>query len=140
MDDVLAIVFALASPEVKLEALTLVFGNTDLHYTVSNIKRLAGVLQTHFEHGSTKVRELFNHSLSQDSPTIPVYEGADQPVSGKAFTASYLLVVSAAFPSSSVCQPDLCFFFFSATAETAYLQYLSSRGTHFQKPRLIPSA
>ena len=50
VDDVLAILLALASPaEADVKAITLTFGNTTLDYAYSNVLRVAGVLHSHPE-------------------------------------------------------------------------------------------
>lgn len=98
----LAIIFALASPEVKLAALTLVFGNTTLDCARSNILRLARVLRHHLQEHQpgaaqglpSEVAATLKHALSPEREAIPVYLGAEGPLGGVRFTASYLYVVT----------------------------------------------
>jgi inosine-uridine nucleoside N-ribohydrolase len=59
VDDSMAILFAFASPEVKIEALTTVFGNTGSDITTQNALRLV---------------ELAGH------PEVPVARGAEKPL------------------------------------------------------------
>jgi inosine-uridine nucleoside N-ribohydrolase len=66
-DDAIAIMLALASPEVELQAVTAVSGNAPLRYTVANAIRI------------------LDHS---GRPDIPVAAGADRPLVQDAFTPS----------------------------------------------------
>ena len=49
VDDLLAILLAIASPEVSLEGITLTFGNTTLDYAHGNILRLSHALNVAFK-------------------------------------------------------------------------------------------
>ncbi|EPQ29264.1 uncharacterized protein PFL1_03019 [Pseudozyma flocculosa PF-1] len=90
VDDVLAILLALASPEVSVKALTLTFGNTTLDYAYSNVLRTGAVLQQHLSDASTpqQVKDRFV-SFRPDAEPILVALGAEQPLGGQRFTASY---------------------------------------------------
>ncbi|WFD33421.1 hypothetical protein MCUN1_000234 [Malassezia cuniculi] len=90
VDDLLAILLAIATPEVSLEAITLTFGNTTLDYAYDNILRIAhalneagkidGVLPARVQ---ARVR-----GETGDAP-VPVALGATKPLGGHLFTASY---------------------------------------------------
>ncbi|WFD30804.1 hypothetical protein MSPP1_001828 [Malassezia sp. CBS 17886] len=91
VDDLIAILLALASPEVTLEAITLTFGNTTLDYAYSNMLRLAHALEVTAEAdpsllGDT-LRERVLHGIR--GHPIPIALGATKPLGGKLFTASY---------------------------------------------------
>src|SRR6059058_6390442 len=64
-DDAIAILLALASPEVELRAVTAVAGNAPLHHTVANAIRV-------LDHAGR--------------PDIPVAGGADRPLVQSPFT------------------------------------------------------
>jgi inosine-uridine nucleoside N-ribohydrolase len=66
-DDAIAIMLALASPEVELRAVTAVSGNAPLHHTVANAIRV-------LDHAGR--------------PDIPVAAGADRPLVQDPFTPS----------------------------------------------------
>ncbi|KAN0064472.1 hypothetical protein ACQY0O_002098 [Thecaphora frezii] len=90
VDDVLALFLALASPEVTLAAITLTFGNTTLDYAYSNILRTGAVLRHHLSDPTTppSVKQRFV-SFSPSAPPIPIALGAQEPLGGQRFTASY---------------------------------------------------
>lgn len=81
---------ALASPEADIEAITLTFGNTTLDYARSNLLRLANALQE-----TSKTQGLLNKTLEDrvlgrsGQEPIPVALGAEKPLGGRMFTASY---------------------------------------------------
>lgn len=84
VDDVLAILLALASPaEADVKAITLTFGNTTLDYAYSNVLRVAGVLHSHPE-----LLGRFGAFASDASPIL-LASGADKPLGGRLFTAAY---------------------------------------------------
>ena len=91
VDDVLAILLALASPdEVTVKALTLTFGNTTLDHAYANVLRTGAVLQRHLADPATldAVKHRFRHFRSGADPIL-VASGSTQPLEGKMFTASY---------------------------------------------------
>ncbi|KAJ9478115.1 putative Uridine nucleosidase (putative) [Pseudozyma hubeiensis] len=91
VDDVLAILLALASPdEVAVKAITLTFGNTTLDHAYANVLRTGAVLQRHLADASTTdaVRQRYR-AFSADADPIVVASGSTQPLEGKMFTASY---------------------------------------------------
>ncbi|WFD37987.1 uncharacterized protein MJAP1_000935 [Malassezia japonica] len=90
VDDLLAILLALASPEVTLEAVTLTFGNTTLDYAFDNMMRLAHALQVTADAGALKNDTLLERVKNGNSGTpIPVALGATKPLGGRLFTAGY---------------------------------------------------
>lgn len=81
---------ALASPEVSLEAITLTFGNTTLDYAHGNILRIAHALNVACENGAitnTTLRDRVEHGVN--GKPVPVALGAEKPLGGRLFTASY---------------------------------------------------
>ena len=90
MDDLIAILLAIASPEVKLEGITLTFGNTTLDYAHGNVMRLTHALQE-----TARTIGFANKTLQQrvmgetDMLDVPVALGATKPIGGRMFTASY---------------------------------------------------
>lgn len=90
VDDVLAILLALSRPDlVRLEAITLNFGNTTLDYARDNVLRLFNVLHAHVQQEG-KGQEGLKRSLSGSAyRTIFASKGAEGPIGGEQFTASY---------------------------------------------------
>ncbi|SNX83085.1 related to Inosine-uridine preferring nucleoside hydrolase [Melanopsichium pennsylvanicum] len=91
VDDVLAILLALASPdEVSLKALTLTFGNTTLDHAYANVLRTGSVLQRHLADPNTSdaVKNRYRNFTPTADPIV-VASGSTQPLEGKMFTASY---------------------------------------------------
>ncbi|SHO77068.1 Similar to S.cerevisiae protein URH1 (Uridine nucleosidase (uridine-cytidine N-ribohydrolase)) [Malassezia sympodialis ATCC 42132] len=90
VDDLLAILLALGSPDVILEAITLAFGNTTLDYAHGNIKRLAHALNVAKQEGSIKNPTLLERIENGiNGKPVPVGLGAEKPLGGRLFTASY---------------------------------------------------
>lgn len=91
VDDVLAIILALASPdEVTVKALTLTFGNTTLDHAYANVLRTGAVLQRHLADASTSeaVKQRYRNFRAGAEPIL-IASGSTQPLEGKMFTASY---------------------------------------------------
>jgi len=81
---------ALGSPDVILEAITLAFGNTTLDYAHGNIKRLAHALNVAKQEGSIKNPTLLERIENGiNGKPVPVGLGAEKPLGGRLFTASY---------------------------------------------------
>lgn len=92
IDDILAIFLALARPDrAKVEAITLNFGNTTLDHQRNNILRTFNVLHQHVaEDPEEPSRKQLAALLSKDASPIILSHGAEGPLGGKRFTASYL--------------------------------------------------
>ncbi|CDS01961.1 related to Inosine-uridine preferring nucleoside hydrolase [Sporisorium scitamineum] len=91
VDDVLAILLALASPDqVAVKAMTLTFGNTTLDHAYANVLRTGAALQRHLADSSTSdtVKQRYR-AFGADADPILVAFGSTQPLDGKMFTASY---------------------------------------------------
>lgn len=91
VDDVLAILLALASPDqVSVKALTLTFGNTTLDHAYTNVLRTGAVLQRHLADPATPdvVKDRYRNFRDGADPIV-VASGSTQPLEGKMFTASY---------------------------------------------------
>ncbi|KAJ1029521.1 hypothetical protein NDA13_002768 [Ustilago tritici] len=85
VDDVLAILLALASPdEVSVKALTLTFGNTTLDHAYANVLRTGAVLLRHLADPATSdaVKHRYRN-FSADADPIIVASGSTQPLEGK---------------------------------------------------------
>jgi inosine-uridine nucleoside N-ribohydrolase len=91
IDDILAILLALDRPDlVNVEAITLTFGNTTLDYCRDNIVRLFGILQQHIAEDPTEInRSRLAKVIGRNSPAILLSQGAQGPLGGQRFTASY---------------------------------------------------
>ncbi|WFC95298.1 hypothetical protein MBRA1_001945 [Malassezia brasiliensis] len=90
VDDLLAILLALGSPEVSLEAVTLTFGNTTLDYAYDNMFRLANALQVTAQSNALNNDTLHHRVLNGiDGHPVPIAMGATKPLGGRLFTASY---------------------------------------------------
>lgn len=91
IDDILAILLALDRPDlVSLEAITLTFGNTTLDYCRDNIVRLFGILQQHVAENPTENnRARLEKVINKNAPPILLSQGAEGPLGGQRFTASY---------------------------------------------------
>lgn len=92
VDDVLAILLALAQPHVRVVAITSTFGNTTLAHAHDNISRLVTLLKNHMQHAQTSeaFRARYAHSMGPQAQEIEVARGTDRPVEGKMYTAAYL--------------------------------------------------
>lgn len=91
VDDVLAILLALASPDkVSVKAITLTFGNTTLDHAYGNVLRTGAVLHRHLADSSTPdaVKQRYRNFRADADPII-IASGSTQPLEGKMFTASY---------------------------------------------------
>lgn len=90
VDDLLAILLALATEDVSLEAITLTFGNTTLDYAYANILRIAHALnETAKTDGALPERVQARARGRTDIPPVPIALGATKPLGGRLFTASY---------------------------------------------------
>lgn len=91
IDDILGILLALGSPDkVKLEAITLNFGNTDLSHCKENILRTFNLLHQHVaEDPEEESRKTLQRVIGKDAPPIVLSEGAAKPLGGPYFTAAY---------------------------------------------------
>jgi inosine-uridine nucleoside N-ribohydrolase len=91
IDDILGILLALGSPDkVKIEAITLNFGNTDLKSCESNILRTFNLLHQHVaEDPEEDKRRTLAKIISKDAPPILLSNGAAKPLGGRQFTAAY---------------------------------------------------
>lgn len=100
IDDILAILLALAHPEyARIEAITLNFGNTTLDHERKNILRLFAVLQKHAREDPSEPsrRRLIDAYLNDSAAPITLSSGAAGPLGGQTFSASYLCVLIGLF-------------------------------------------
>ncbi|UZJ54625.1 hypothetical protein CBS101457_003945 [Exobasidium rhododendri] len=91
VDDVLAILLALGrADKVKIEAITLNFGNTTLDHCKDNILRMFHVLHKHVDENPTEVnRNKLAQQIGEGASPIILSEGAAEPLGGRQFTAAY---------------------------------------------------
>lgn len=93
VDDALAVLLALASPEVSVAAITPTFGNTDCAHVSTNILKLFRILED--EKSSFKGPGTWDErwpGLKEGAAKIRVAgKGADRPVEGEAHTAAYFV-------------------------------------------------
>ena len=89
IDDIVAVILALNRPDlVRLDAITLTFGNTTLDHCRNNMLRLFDILQKHIaEDPNEEHRKQLSKTLS--AHPIILSEGAQGPLGGERFTASY---------------------------------------------------
>lgn len=85
VDDILAILLALASPEVDIKAITIGFGNTDVESSYLNIFKVWYTLERHLE-AHPKHRERF--PSFQSSPPL-LAKGSSEPLEGPSVFAQY---------------------------------------------------
>ncbi|KAI0683230.1 nucleoside hydrolase [Cytidiella melzeri] len=86
VDDILAILLALASPELDVKAIIITFGNTDVEAAHLNILRLSQVLSRTFEADKDSERRFPNFSTERK---IILARGADHPLEGDLHSAQY---------------------------------------------------
>ncbi|KAF8520477.1 Inosine/uridine-preferring nucleoside hydrolase domain-containing protein [Hysterangium stoloniferum] len=89
VDDALAILLALASPELEIKAITINFGNTDVESAYINVLKIWQVLEQHFEkHPEEKYRfPVFTEGYKSEMPFLAV--GNTAPLSGEPMFAEY---------------------------------------------------
>ncbi|GAA5944601.1 hypothetical protein JCM1841_004026 [Sporobolomyces salmonicolor] len=95
VDDVIAILLALASPHLVVAAITLTHGNTTLAATVANLEKLFYALERHLD-AKPEERERWKGVVDGEwrkkhgaTEKILVYRGSEGPIEGKAVTAKY---------------------------------------------------
>ncbi|GAA5859921.1 hypothetical protein JCM1840_001796 [Sporobolomyces johnsonii] len=95
VDDVIAILLALASPHLVVVAITLTHGNTDLEATVANLEKLFYALERHLD-AKPDERERWKGLVDGEwrnrhgaTEKILVYKGSEGPLAGNAVTARY---------------------------------------------------
>jgi len=86
VDDVLAILLALASPELDVLAITVSFGNTGVEACFANILKLIDVVARHIENHPEDANRFPNFNGS--SPII-LAKGSSKPLGGSLHTAKY---------------------------------------------------
>ncbi|EKM54529.1 uncharacterized protein PHACADRAFT_210325 [Phanerochaete carnosa HHB-10118-sp] len=86
VDDVLAILLALASPELDIRAIIVTFGNTDVEAAYLNILRLHKALALQFEQ-DPKSRARFSNFTPGSQ--IILAKGANGPLEGELLSAEY---------------------------------------------------
>lgn len=86
VDDIIAILLALASPELEVLAITVTFGNSSSNYCRKNVLHLYDALERHFA-VIPDDRDRFPN-FAQPRRTILAL-GAENPLSGNTHTATY---------------------------------------------------
>ncbi|EJD43942.1 nucleoside hydrolase [Auricularia subglabra TFB-10046 SS5] len=86
VDDVLALLLLLASPDVQLEAITVTFGNTDLDHAYNNVLKIYDAVQRHCDRHPEDARR-FEHLSAR--PRAMLSRGASGPIEGSLELAEY---------------------------------------------------
>ncbi|KAG9016072.1 hypothetical protein FRB93_011546 [Tulasnella sp. JGI-2019a] len=88
VDDVLALILLLASPEVHIEAITITFGNTILPKAYNNIFKVYQIIQRHIDAFPNDASRFPN--FKQGTGHRPIFaRGADGPIKGVMNLAEY---------------------------------------------------
>ncbi|KAK0195894.1 nucleoside hydrolase [Armillaria mellea] len=86
VDDITAILFALASPELEVLSIVVSFGNADIRSSYANILKTYQALTRHFDAYPTEILRFPNYS---GSPTTSLVLGSDAPLEGDIHSAQY---------------------------------------------------
>jgi len=86
VDDILAILLALASPELQVLAIVVTYGNTDVDACYQNILRLYQVLSKHLVENPTE-KQHWPNFLRERKTVLAV--GATRPLEGEIHSAQY---------------------------------------------------
>ncbi|KIY65844.1 nucleoside hydrolase [Cylindrobasidium torrendii FP15055 ss-10] len=86
VDDIVALLFALSSPELEILAITLSFGNTDVGSSRQNVLKLYGVLEKHFQAFPTEQARYANF-IPERKPILVT--GRAGPLDGAVHHAQY---------------------------------------------------
>jgi len=97
VDDVLAILLALASPEVDLALISIVFGNTHAPSAYANLLKIYFALAKEIA-AAPKTLGRYGR-LSQDVKTVLAL-GEDEPIAGEKAVAAYFVSGTAVFRGS----------------------------------------
>ncbi|EJT98988.1 nucleoside hydrolase [Dacryopinax primogenitus] len=84
VDDVIALLLLLASPEIRLEAITVTFGNSTLQNTFSNVLKVYGLVQQHILEHPHDATRFPNYAR----PTV-LAKGRAGPIAGELHIAEY---------------------------------------------------
>lgn len=90
VDDVLAILLALSSPEFDVKLLSIVFGNTHAPSAHANLLKIYHVLQNELKVHPEELKERYPKLGDQGGKTVLAI-GADGPVGGEKATAAYFV-------------------------------------------------
>ena len=86
MDDIVALLLALASPEIEIAAIVCTFGNTDQANARNNVLKLYAALEHHFQACPQDRARFVNFDAK---PWL--IDGASEPVHGEGFSAAYFV-------------------------------------------------
>ncbi|KAK0459162.1 nucleoside hydrolase [Desarmillaria tabescens] len=86
VDDIIAILFALASPELEVLSIVVSFGNTDIQSSYANILKTYQALTRHFDAYPAEKARFSNYSAS---PKTSLVFGSDAPLEGDIHSAQY---------------------------------------------------
>ncbi|KAF8311633.1 nucleoside hydrolase [Clavulina sp. PMI_390] len=133
VDDTLAILLLLASPEISIELISVTFGNTVVDRAFLNVLKVYNVARKHLAQTlqSATSRSVFPN-LTKDTPTI-LAKGAARPIEGSLDLAEYfhgfdgLSEISRTRPdfSGDVDQPDKALTITQMPGHEAVLQLLA---------------
>ena len=86
MDDIIALLLALTSPEIEIAAIVCTFGNTDQANARTNVLKLYAALEQHFHACPTDRSRFVNFDAR---PWL--IDGASEPVDGEGYSAAYFV-------------------------------------------------
>ncbi|PBK86935.1 nucleoside hydrolase [Armillaria gallica] len=86
VDDIISILFALASPELEVLSIVVSFGNTDIQSSYANILKTYQALTRHFDAYPAEKPRFPNYSAS---PKTSLVLGSDGPLEGDVHSAQY---------------------------------------------------
>ncbi|KZO99659.1 nucleoside hydrolase [Calocera viscosa TUFC12733] len=87
VDDVVALLLLLASPEISLEAITVTFGNSTLEHTFNNVLKVYAMVQQHLEEHPNDSERFPNYARS--GQTTILAKGRAGPIAGELNLAEY---------------------------------------------------
>lgn len=90
VDDVLAILLALSSPEVTVSLISIVFGNTHAPTAHSNLLKIYHQLGAELDANPDAVKR-YNLFAGQERTKTILALGEDQPIDGEKATAAYFV-------------------------------------------------
>ncbi|KAL7417909.1 Inosine/uridine-preferring nucleoside hydrolase domain-containing protein [Mrakia frigida] len=90
VDDALALIMALASPELEILTITAVFGNTLVSRVYDNLQKIFNVLDKDIEGLSAEERQKrWPGMVESDKKILVGRKGAEEPLGGEPETAAY---------------------------------------------------
>lgn len=91
MDDIIALLLALTSPEIEIAAIVCTFGNTNQANARNNVLKLYAALEQHFQSCPSDRVRFVNYDAK---PWL--IDGASEPVDGEGYSAAYFVRIRSA--------------------------------------------